>query len=171
VIHISALRQVPDDLAGAFRRLLPQLSTSAPQPSDAEIEELVTSPATTLLVARDDEIATEGEGERAGAPGRSVDAGSAQGQIVGMLTLVVFRIPTGVRAWIEDVVVDSASGRRGVGEALTRAALDLAEAGGALTVELTSRPSREAANRLYQKVGFVARETNVYRYRSSSPPF
>jgi len=87
--------------------------------------------------------------------------------ILGMLTLVVFRIPTGIRAWIEDVVVDRAAGRRGAGEALTRAALELAGELGAQTVDLTSRPSREAANRLYQKVGFEARETNVYRYRSA----
>ena len=97
--------------------------------------------------------------------GRPTEGEDGQGRIVGMLTLVVFRIPTGVRAWIEDVVVDSAVGRRGVGEALTRAALDLAGTCGALTVDLTSRPSREAANRLYQKVGFEPRETNVYRYR------
>jgi ribosomal protein S18 acetylase RimI-like enzyme len=85
-----------------------------------------------------------------------------------MLTLVVFRIPTGIRAWVEDVVVDSSAGRRGAGEALTRAALELAGELGAQTVDLTSRPSREAANRLYQKVGFQARDTNVYRYRSSA---
>jgi ribosomal protein S18 acetylase RimI-like enzyme len=51
-----------------------------------------------------------------------------------------------------------------VGEALNRAALDKAKAVGAKTVDLTSRPSREAANRLYQRIGFAQRETNVYRY-------
>ena len=85
--------------------------------------------------------------------------------IVGMLTLVTFRLPTGVRAWIEDVVVDSGSRGQGVGEALTQAAIELAAARGAQTVDLTSRPSREAANRLYRRMGFEPRETNVYRFR------
>ena len=75
-----------------------------------------------------------------------------------------FRIPTGVRAWIEDVVVDGDARGRGVGEALNRHALDRARMLGAKTVDLTSRPSREAANRLYQRIGFVPRETNVYRF-------
>jgi ribosomal protein S18 acetylase RimI-like enzyme len=102
----------------------------------------VASPATTLFVARD--------GER--------------GPIVGTLTLAVFRIPTGVRAWIEDVIVAEEAQGRGCGEQLTREALGAAAAAGARTVELTSRPSRLAANRLYQKLGFVHRETNLYRY-------
>ena len=88
----------------------------------------------------------------------------ADGRILGSLTLVVFPIPTGIRAWIEDVVVDEAARGRGVGEALNRAALDRARAAGARTVDLTSRPSREAANRLYQRIGFQPRDTNVYRF-------
>ncbi len=100
------------------------------------------SPATVLLVARDGEPP----------------------EIVGTLTLVVFRIPTGLRAWVEDVVVDDSVRGRGVGSALTREALRRAEAAGARTVDLTSRPSREAANRLYRRLGFELRETNVYRY-------
>lgn len=85
-------------------------------------------------------------------------------EIVGLLTLVIFRIPTGVRAWIEDVVVDSQARGKGVGDALNRAALAEAERRGAKTVDLTSRPSRETANRLYQRLGFKQRDTNVYRY-------
>ena len=85
-------------------------------------------------------------------------------EILGALTLVIFRIPTGVRAWIEDVVVDNAARGRGVGEALNQFALDIARAKGAVTVDLTSRPAREAANRLYQRLGFVKRDTNVYRF-------
>ena len=80
-----------------------------------------------------------------------------------MLTLAVFRIPTGIRAWIEDVVVDAEARGRGVGEALTREAVRVAGTHGARTVDLTSRPSREAANRLYQRLGFERRDTNVYR--------
>jgi ribosomal protein S18 acetylase RimI-like enzyme len=86
-----------------------------------------------------------------------------------MLTLVLFRIPTGVRAWIEDVVVDEQARGRGVGQKLTSVALRIAHDRGARTVELTSRPSRQAANRMYQKLGFIARETNVYRLDLSAP--
>lgn len=125
----------------AVERLVPQLSSSSPPPTTEELGEVVSSPATDLFVAIDDD-----------------------GEIVGMSTLAVFRIPTGLRAWIEDVVVDGAARGRGVGEALTRAMLDRARELGCRTVDLTSRPSREAANRLYQRLGFERRETNVYRY-------
>ena len=130
------------DVTAAIGRLLPLLSSSAPIPTAAEVAEIVASPATTLFVARD----------------------GAGGPIVGTLTLALFRIPSGVRAWIEDVIVDSSVRGRGCGEELTEAALDAARKAGARTVELTSRPSREAANRLYRRLGFEPRETNVYRF-------
>jgi ribosomal protein S18 acetylase RimI-like enzyme len=110
------------------------------------LSEIVRSPATILLVARHDAR-----------------------QIVGSLTLVVFTAPTGPRAWIEDVVVRSSVRGRGVGAALVHAALARAAAAGSRTVDLTSRPSREAANRLYVRLGFVQRETNVYRYAHPEP--
>jgi ribosomal protein S18 acetylase RimI-like enzyme len=131
---------VSDELVAAFARLVPQLSRSSPVPGEAELAEIVASPATVLLVAREADT------------------------IVGSLTLVVFRIPTGVRAWVEDVVVDESARGRGVGEALSREALRRAAAAGARTVDLTSRPSREAANRLYRRLGFELRDTNVYRW-------
>jgi ribosomal protein S18 acetylase RimI-like enzyme len=131
---------VDDELVDAFARLVPQLSRTAPSPGPFELEEMVASPSTALLLARDDS-------ER----------------IVGALTLVVFRIPTGVRAWIEDVVVDEQVRGGGVGTALVAAALWRAEEAGARTVDLTSRPDREAANRLYERMGFTRRATNVYR--------
>jgi len=143
VLLVSAATEVTDELLEALRRMLPQLSASAGQPTGAELAEILGSPATALLVAREEE----------------------NGPIVGMLTLVVFRIPTGMRALIEDVVVDEPARGRGVGEALTNAAIDLAATRGAKTLDLTSRPAREAANRLYQRMGFEQRETNVYRYR------
>lgn len=146
-VMVTEVEQSSDEIAAALRRLVPQLSRSSPPPSPAELEELISSPACHLLIARDD---TEGDTER--------------DTIVGTLTLVVFRIPTGVRAWIEDVVVDDAARGKGVGEALNQHAIDLARRLGAKTVDLTSRPSREAANRLYQRIGFVPRDTNVYRY-------
>jgi ribosomal protein S18 acetylase RimI-like enzyme len=142
-LEIVVASRVDDALVEAFRRLLPQLSRSAEVPSPDLIREIVEAPATTLHIARDR---------------------TAAGRIAGMLTLVVFRIPTGVRAWIEDVVVDETVRGRGVGEALNREAVRRALALGARTVDLTSRPSREAANRLYQRLGFVLRESNLYRY-------
>jgi len=168
VLRVSAAQEVTAELIRAVHRLLPQLS-SARLPSGAEIDEIVTSPATTLLVARDDDL---GDGGSPGGPGpgQMADAGGPDGPIVGMLTLVIFRIPTGVRAWVEDVVVDASAGRRGIGTALIEAALETAAAQGALTVDLTSRPSRESANRLYQKVGFELRQTNVYRYGLGGRP-
>jgi ribosomal protein S18 acetylase RimI-like enzyme len=98
------------------------------------------------------------------SPASDVFVARVDGNIVGSLTLVTFRIPTGIRAWIEDVVVDESARGHGVGEALNQAAIEEARRKGAVTVDLTSRPSREAANRLYQRIGFVQRDTNVYRY-------
>jgi len=144
-IAIERAAGFDEELVSAFRRLVPQLSSSAPAPTADQLREMIESPCTTVLLAR----------ARAG------------GGIVGSLTLAVFRIPTGVRAWIEDVVVDSSARGKGVGEALSREALRLAVEKGARTVELTSRPSRAAANRLYRRLGFVERETSVYRYTLS----
>lgn len=141
-VSVEEAHEVTPELVEAFNRLVPQLSRSNPPPTEAEIKEMVDAPGTHVLVAR----ASDGGG------------------IVGTLTLVVFRIPTAVRAWIEDVVVDEAGRGHGVGAALTNAALGIARADGAKTVDLTSRPSREAANRLYQRLGFELRETNVYRF-------
>jgi len=146
VLRIELPDELSDELLAAFRRLAPQLSRSAAIPDVEAVREVVSSPATTVLAARDEE------------------------GIVGLLTLAVFRAPTGLRAWIEDVVVDQAVRGRGIGEALTREAVRLAGERGARTVDLTSRPSREAANRIYERVGFRKRETNVYRYEPESAP-
>lgn len=127
-----------DEIADALAGLLPQLSRTAPVPSREQLAEVARTQ--TLLVARND-----------------------GGRIVGTLTLVLFRIPTGLHALIEDVVVDASARGQGVGEALTREAIERARAAGADAVGLTSRPEREAANRLYRRLGFELRETNVYR--------
>ncbi|HVX23034.1 MAG TPA: GNAT family N-acetyltransferase [Acidimicrobiales bacterium] len=129
------------ELVDAMAALIPQLSRSAPPPTLADLDQIATSPATVLFVARDHDR-----------------------RIVGSLTLALFRLPTGVRAWIEDVVVDQRGRGLGTGSALVGAAIDAAHRAGARTVDLTSRPDREAANRLYQRLGFVPRQTNVYRY-------
>ncbi|HCV37044.1 MAG TPA: GNAT family N-acetyltransferase [Acidimicrobiaceae bacterium] len=139
MIEIREATEVDDVLLEALGRLIPQLSNSSPAPSSVELSEIVKSDASILLVAEE------------------------HGVVLGMMTLVVFRIPTGVRAWIEDVVVDEAARGRGVGEALNRVAIERACEAGARTIDLTSRPSREAANRLYDRLNFEQRDTNVYR--------
>lgn len=140
-VAVHVVTEVSDEIAAAFERLIPQLSSSNPPPSKQQLSAIAQSEASQLL------IATEGE------------------RILGSLTLVMFAIPTGIRAWIEDVVVDGEARGKGVGAALNEAALDLARQGGATTVDLTSRPTREAANRLYQRLGFEPRQTNVYRFK------
>ena len=138
-VTVEIATTVTPSLVDGMGALLPQLSSSASALGAAELAEIVASASTTLFVARD--------GER----------------LVGSLTLAVFRLPTGLRAWIEDVVVDGEARGHGVGEALNQAALAEAVRLGCRTVDLTSRPSREAANRLYQRLGFERRDTNVYR--------
>jgi ribosomal protein S18 acetylase RimI-like enzyme len=143
LLSIEVASEPSDELVDAFRRLVPQLSSSASAPNAEALAGILASPAIRILVAREEE------------------------RIVGTLTLALFRIPTGVRAWIEDVVVDEPARGRGIGEALTGEAIRLAAAEGARTVDLTSRPEREAANHMYEKLGFRRRETNVYRYELS----
>ena len=141
MVTIRVADNVDAELVEAYQKLTPQLSSSSPAPTEDELAAIIKSDSATVLVAEDE-----------------------SGTILGSMTLVVFRIPTGVRAWIEDVVVDTEARGMGIGQALNEYAIQLAEQAGAKTIDLTSRPSRESANRLYQRLGFVARETNVYRY-------
>ena len=136
---IEIATTVDDELVATVARILPQLSSSPP-PSADHLRAIVDGPDTVLFLARLD------------------------GAIVGVLTLAFYRIPTGMRAWIEDVIVDDAAARQGIGEALSRAAIDESRRRGCKDVRLTSRPSREGANRLYQRIGFEIYETNVYKY-------
>jgi ribosomal protein S18 acetylase RimI-like enzyme len=140
-VFVEIVAEVTDELVEAYQRLTPQLSSSNPPPEREALEDIVAAQATDLFVATDD-----------------------NGEILGTSTLVVFRIPTGRRAWIEDVVVDEAASGQGIGGLLTRAMIDRADELGCTTVDLTSRPTRAAANRLYQREGFELRDTNVYRY-------
>jgi ribosomal protein S18 acetylase RimI-like enzyme len=146
-VQIEAASGASAEIVEAVARLVGQLSASAPAPDAEQIEQLLASSAIRLLLARDRD---------------------SDGRIVGMLTLALFPIPTGMRAWIEDVVVEHAARGRGVGSLLTVEALRLAREAGARTVDLTSRPSREAANRMYVSLGFRRRETNVYRHDESA---
>jgi len=140
---IETQATVTDELLDALTRLIPQLKISSPRLTRDDVAALVSSDAVSLLTARAD----------------------ASARIVGMLTLIVYRVPTGVRARIEDVVVDESARGRGVAVELVRRALDVARAKGADGVALTSNPRRETANKLYQKVGFKKWETNVYFYK------
>jgi ribosomal protein S18 acetylase RimI-like enzyme len=140
-VRVVEVTDVTPALVEAFVRLTPHLSKSNPAPGEAELREIVESPATVLLMAIDDD-----------------------GRYVGTLTLALFRIPTALRAWIEDVIADPDESGKGIGRALTNEALRVAAGRGAKTVDLTSRPSREAANHIYKALGFQQRETNVYRY-------
>ena len=143
---VELITAATPEIHEAMGRLIPQLSRSAAPMSEADVERFLAQGGVHLFVFRPD----------------SADA-SGERPVLGMLSLAVFEIPTGVRAWIEDVVVDSGARGHGAGLALVEAALEHAKGIGARTVDLTSRPSREAANRLYRRAGFVQRETNVYR--------
>ena len=139
-IEVKEIVKVDDKLIEAMKRLVPQLSNSSSPPDRFALEGIVASDSSILLAAFID------------------------GEIVGSLTLVIFSIPTGKRAWIEDVVVDEKCRNKGVGEVLNKDAINIARQRGVKTVDLTSRPSRQSANRLYNRLGFIQRETNIYRF-------
>jgi ribosomal protein S18 acetylase RimI-like enzyme len=140
-MKIERVTQADDALVAVVASLLPQLAPHRTPPDLAALQELCSAPNTYFLVARDGD------------------------EVLGMLTLLLYRVPTGFRGWIHDVVVDGAARGRGAGEALTREAQRLAREAGAIAVELTTRPEREAANRLYRRLGFEPRNTNAYIWR------
>ncbi|QVI23953.1 GNAT family N-acetyltransferase [Nocardia tengchongensis] len=139
-VTVEILTEVDDEIVEAFGRLLPQLSQTAAQLSRETLARLAAAESTTVLVARSD------------------------GKIVGTLSLVMFPIPSGLRARVEDVVVDDAARGHGIGAALIEEAKTRAGAAGARTLDLTSRASRSAANRLYERLGFQPRDSRVYRF-------
>jgi ribosomal protein S18 acetylase RimI-like enzyme len=141
-MQIEIVAQADAELYEAFQRLVPQMTQNNPPPSPDDLADLVRNAASTLMIARD-----------------------GTGQIVGALTLAVYRVPTGVRSIIEDVIVDNAARGQGIGEALMNRAIELAREKGAQNISLTSNPMREAANRLYLRVGFKKRETNAYQMK------
>ncbi len=137
-MHIEHVTHADDELVAAIAHLVPQLSPTRTPPGIDDLEAIAAEPGTSLLVARED------------------------GEVIGMLTLVLYRVPTGLRGWIHDVVVDENARGRGVARALTEEALRIATDANALTVHLTTRPARAAANQLYRRLGFAEYETNVY---------
>ena len=145
MVNVFEITEMSQKVYDAFEKLIPQLSSSAKIPTWAELEDLIASKAGIVLAAVDDEDPEE--------------------TILGTMTLVVFRIPTGVRAWVEDVVVDKDARGQGIGEKLIRTAIARAETEGAKTIDLTSRPTRVEAHRLYRRCGFEMRETCVFRIK------
>ncbi len=143
-IHLEEASTVTDELVTALGRLLPQLTTKSRPPDRSQLEALLDSGSSTLLVAR---------------------MPDSSGPIVGAACLGVYRVLTGVRAVIEDVVVDDSARGKGIGEALVRRLLDLARGKGVRGVSLTSNTNRRAANRLYVRVGFLPGATNLYYYK------
>ncbi len=141
-MRIEIVTQADEELYEAFQRLVPQLTNNNPPPSLNDLADLVRDASSTLMVARDD-----------------------HGEIVGALTLTVYRVPTGIRSIIEDVIVDNSARGQGIGDALMKYAINLAREKGAQNISLTSNPMREAANRLYLRVGFKKRETNAYQMK------
>jgi len=141
-MQVELVTQADDELYQAFQRLVPQLTNNNPPPSLNDLSALVRDSSSTLMVARN---------ERA--------------EIVGALTLTVYRVPTGIRSIIEDVIVDSSARGQGIGEALIQRAIEIAREKGAGNISLTCNPMREAANRLYQRMGFKKRETNAYQIK------
>jgi ribosomal protein S18 acetylase RimI-like enzyme len=138
-VHIEAATEATPELRDALALLLPQLNPSLPIPSLDHLAAVVSDPAVTLLVARDGPF------------------------ILGTAAVVVYTTPIWVKARIEDVVVDQTARGQGVGEALVRECIEMARRRGAGIVELQSARSREAANRLYPRLGFELRDSNVYR--------
>ena len=142
-MHIFQLTEITEEVLQAFTRLIPQLTQHSPPPSKEMLVEMADSDSVFVFLARE---------------------GAGDGRILGAATLATFITPTGIHGWIEDVVVDREGRRQGIGRALTEACLEKARELGLSEVNLTSRPSREAANKLYQEMGFQQRQTNVYRY-------
>lgn len=141
MVSIRPVTEVTESLTDAYRVLIPQLSSSSSPPTGEALQRIIESDSAQILIAENE-----------------------NGEILGTMTLIIFQIPTGIRAWIEDVVVDSSARGKGIGKKLNLAALELAKQAGAKTVDLTSRPARQEANQLYRSIGFVERETNVYRF-------
>ena len=141
MVSIRPVTEVTESLTDAYRVLIPQLSSSSSPPTGEALQRIIESDSAQILIAENE-----------------------NGEIMGTMTIIIFQIPTGIRAWIEDVVVDSSVRGKGIGKKLNLAALELAKQAGAKTVDLTSRPARQEANQLYRSIGFVERETNVYRF-------
>ena len=139
-MEIKQIKEVTDELVSAMATLVPLLAEKAKTPSFSDLQQITTADGTFFFVAEEN------------------------GVILGTLTLVTYRIPTGKKAWIEDVVVEKNARGKGIGKLLLEHAMQFAAEQGMPKIDLTSNPTRVAANELYKKIGFQLRDTNVYRY-------
>ncbi len=139
-MQIERITRVDQSLVHTFKKLMPQLTGNEDYPSLEELEKVIETGDNSIFVVKE------------------------EGKIIGTLTLAFYRVPSGLKAWVEDVIVDESARGKGVATALIEHALQVAREKGALKVGLTSLPRRIAANRLYQKIGFEKRESNMYRY-------
>lgn len=141
-IKIEQVTKYSAEIAKTIRRLAQQIDDNYKPLSDEDVEEMLTSSSVySLFFAYD--ISTK--------------------EVLGMVMLLVYRIPYTRKAYLEDLIVDKSFRGRGIGKALLKKAVETAKSKGALYVDLTSRPSRIESNGLYEKFGFKKRETNVYR--------
>ena len=145
MVSIRPVTEVTESLTDAYRVLIPQLSSSSNPPTGEALQRIIESDSAQILIAEDE-----------------------NGEILGTMTIIIFQIPTGIRAWIEDVVVDSSVRGKGIGKKLNLAALELAKQAGAKTVDLTSRPARQEANQLYRSIGFAERKLMSIDFLSSN---
>lgn len=136
---ISETTKVTPELCEAFKKLTPQLADITP-PTAEHLARLIKAESTHLFIAREEET----------------------NKIVGTVTLVTCLIPTSYKGWIEDVIVDSSQRGQGLGKKLINFVHDFAQEKGIEVLFLTSHPSRVAANKLYQKVGYEQKMTNLY---------
>jgi ribosomal protein S18 acetylase RimI-like enzyme len=139
-LKIEVVKQFDPSLLQAVASLLPQLTSSGRMMTADELRAMIASPLTTLFIAKDED------------------------KIVGMISMNVVQMPTGLRSYLEDLVIDSAYRQRGAATALLQAAIDLARSSGARTLNMTSRSSRKGTIRLYERLGFRRRDTNAFRY-------
>lgn len=139
MIKIEIITKVTDEIVEAISALIPQLTSSSPKPSTDYLQRMLDSNTTTLFVAKENN------------------------NIVGMLSLVIYLVPSGKKSWIEDVVSDSGSRGKGIAKQLIQEALKFAEEQGLTKVDLTSNNQRLIAHKLYEKLDFEKRDTSVFR--------
>ncbi|MDL2238752.1 GNAT family N-acetyltransferase [Bacteroidales bacterium OttesenSCG-928-K03] len=138
-MRIKQLTTLSGEILNKINNLLPILSDNVRTLKHEELEEMINDKNTVIFIAEEDE------------------------DIVGMLVFIIYKLPSGVKAWIEDVIVKEEQQGRGIGRMLVETAIEYAKKLNIKKIDLTSSPFRIAANILYPKLGFKKRDTNVYR--------
>jgi len=139
-MKIREIKEYQPEIQDAIGKLSTQLTGKEYKVGKERIEAIISDENSHLIVALND-----------------------KGFVLGMATVGIYNSPTGKKGWIEDVVVDEGSRGQGIGENLINFAVEFAKNQQADVVMLTSKPERITANKLYKKLGFQLKETNVYR--------